>query len=357
MAELFDDFEINRTPRWPRLSRALAGSLVLHGLLTAAVVYVPTLQSMLHIAGMFSGADYVAEDYEMADIRERATMIQLAPQEKLYYPPGYFSNSPFAPPAPVEAQVIEEARVIPTPRPTPRPTPQATPTPAPSPTPDASATPEVAAAVDAKSTTGEAVASSATPADELPKTEEELKKLAERTNTKRFPKINVQPFRDLLKKSKEMMDTGELDLNGTIKMTVEADRNDDGTLSNITITKVSTTNEKLKALVIEFVQALGASRALVVLEGTSHLTMEVESDPSRVSAVVTTTADTPQRASDMALGYNGALALGMLTKSGKDEAEIYKNTKVSASGKNVTMIFGMSRPAVAKMLEKQVKPS
>jgi hypothetical protein len=359
MAELFENFEINRTPRGPRLWRTVAGSFALHAALFALVAYVPTLQSMLHIARLFSDAGYVEEDYELADVRERATMITFAPHEKLYYPPGYFStNAPTAPVA--DAQIVEQARPLPTPRPrpTPRPTPQ--PTPQPTPSPAASASPEVAA--NKQNAPGEPLAG-ATPADPSAtpdadkKTDEEMEKLAQQTKTKRFPKINVQPFKDLLKKSKALMDSGELDLTGTISMAVEADRNDDGTLANIVVTKVSTDNAKLKATAIEFVQALSASKALVALEGTRHLTMTVESNPTLVSANVTTSMDTPERASEMALGYNGMLLLGRLSKSGRDEAEIYKNMRVAASGKTVSMSFGMSRPAVAKMLEKQVRPT
>lgn len=364
MTELFANFEINRAPRWPRLLRAFAGAVALHSLLAALVVYVPTVRSVLHIAGMFSDTEYTDEDYTLAGIRERATMLKFPPREKLYYPPGYFStNSPLAPVAP-DAQIIEEARnVRPTPTPRPRATPKPTPSPAPSPTPDASATPEVAAnkTESDQKATGEATASP-TPADGSAngfdkKTEEEMNKLAEKTKVKRFPPVNVKPFKDLLAKSKTMLDKGELDLKGTITMTIEADRNDDGTLSNITVTKVSTENPKLKAIAVEFVQALGASRALAPLEGTRHITMAVESNPLRIGAVVTTLMDTPERASDMALGYGGMIALARLTKRGRDEGEIYNSTKVSANGREVRMSFGMSREAATKIITKQIPAS
>src|SRR3712207_3259373 len=100
MAELFANFEVNRDRRRPRvLVRTLTGSLALHALFVALVVYVPTVRGMLHLAGMFGDAEYVEEEYELAQIRERATMIRLS-GDKLYYPPGYFSNNPYAKPAP-----------------------------------------------------------------------------------------------------------------------------------------------------------------------------------------------------------------------------------------------------------------
>ena len=340
MAELFERFEINADRRWPRLLRTLAGSLVLHGLLVAAVVFVPSLRSALHIVGVFAGADYVDEDYTLADVRDRATIIRLS-QEKLYYPPGYFTVNPTAPPA-VEEKL--EAKPRPTPRPTPKPTPEATPSPSPE------ATPEAAQTADATQD-ADAAEGSATPA---PKTEDEMKKAAEGLSVKAPPRVNAKPFKDLLVKTKAMVDRGELDLSGTIVLTVEADRNDDGTLSNINVVRASTNNPKLKAVAIEFVQVLSASRALAVLEGTRRMTMTVESTPARVGAVVTTRAESAARAKEMESGYNLLLALARLKKRGPDETAVYQNTKVAAKGNALTLTFGMSRPAVTKMLAKHV---
>jgi hypothetical protein len=120
MAELFTDFEVNKTPRWQKLLRLSGASFVLHTLLFAAVVYVPVLREAFHIAGNFSGAEYVDEDYEKINIRN-AVMIQGS--EKFQYPPGYFTD-PFNSQVP---QIIEQPTPYPTPRPTPRPTPIPTP--------------------------------------------------------------------------------------------------------------------------------------------------------------------------------------------------------------------------------------
>ena len=354
MAKLFENFELNRTPRWPHLARTLAASVFVHAALFAVVAYVPTVRSMLHIAGMFGGAEYVDEDYSRIDIRERAVMLKLdGPQEKLYYPAGYFNNyagQPTAAPAPemIGAEVVQEARNVPPPQPKRR-TPEPTPTPLPTPSPEQE---EVAA--NEGSATGEPVAGE-TPAEAVqPKTDEELDKLAADTKTKRFPKINSKPFKDLLAKGKEMMDAGVIDLKGDISMTIEADRNADGTLANVEVTKVSTTDEDLKTLALEFVQALSASRALSALEGTTHLTMEVESNTAQVSATVTTKMESEAMAKEKALGYNGMLFFGGFTKRGKDEEEIFKSTQISAKDNEITLKFAMTREAAAKLLDKQI---
>lgn len=353
MAQLFQHFEVNRTPRWPIMSRLLAGSIVLHALLITVGAYVPTLRSMLHIAGMFAGADYVDEDYSRIDIRERATMLTLSkPTEKLYYPPGYFTNyadNPALPPG-MEPQLIQEARPVPPP-PMPRPrrvrAPRVIPTPEPSPVAEASPL-EVAS-------NNENAGATPTPTPSgTPMTDAELDRLAAETNVKRFPKINAKPFKDLLAKGKEMMDAGVIDLKGLIAISVEADRNEDGTLANVTVTKINTSDENLKTLALEFVQALSASRALSALDGTKHLTMELESNPTGITAIVKTEMESEAVASERALGYNGMLYFGSFTKKGKDEEEIYKNTKISSTGKEITLTFSMSREVATKILNKQV---
>ncbi|HEV2765093.1 MAG TPA: hypothetical protein VGV38_19075 [Pyrinomonadaceae bacterium] len=332
MAELFDSFEINADRRWPRVLRTLAGSVVVHALLVAAIVFVPSLRSALHLVGVFAGADYVDEDYALADVRDRATIIRLS-QDKLYYPPGYFTVNPTAPRA---------AEAEPTPRPTPNPTPK--PTPKATPTPDAEPSPAVAQNADAAQAEG-------TPA---PKTEEEMKKAAEGLSVKAPPKVNARPFKDLLAKAKTMVDKGELDLSGSITLTIEADRNDDGTLSNIEVVGAAKGDPKLKALAVEFVQVLSASRALAVLEGTRRMTMTVRSTPAHIGATVTTRTESAERAKEMESGYNLLLALGRLKKGKSDEGTVYQNTKVTSNGNNLTVTFGMSRPAVTKMLAKHV---
>src|SRR5215217_4175789 len=117
MAELFDRFEINRTPRWPMLSRLVALSVVAHGLFLVAVVYVPTLRSMLYVASSMSGIKFVNEDYDPTLIGQRATIVRLEPHEKLYYPPDYFGAPEVAETTQLDAMVVQQA--VPPPLPPP----------------------------------------------------------------------------------------------------------------------------------------------------------------------------------------------------------------------------------------------
>lgn len=349
MAELFDSYKFLDKPHGSRLRCAIGGSFVLHALFLACVLYVPTVRSMLHIVGIFADAEYVSEDYKRIAIRERDQVIFLSsPDGKFHYPPGYFSKGALVQ---HNSQSIAEAKPTPTPLPVKQPKTRPTPKPSPSPLPTPEATPAIAQ--NNQQIASAAPSPTPTPEDQQ-KAEQDLNKIAEENKTKRFPKINSKPFKDLLAKGKEMKDKGELDLNGTIQVTIEADRNEDGTLSNVVVVPVAASDKNMKELVKEFVQALSASRALVVLEGTRHLRLKLNLDEKTVFISVVTEVESEERAAQMARGYGGMLFVERWRRSGKNEAAIFNNTNISAQGKLVTVKFQMSRKAAGEMIAKQV---
>lgn len=339
MAELFESFEVNKTPRWRRLLRLAGISFVLHALFFTAIIYVPVLREAFHIGSKFSDAEYVDEDYEKVNIRE-AVMINAG--ERFQYPPGYF-NEQFPPP---DEQIIEQPTPLPTPIPTPIPTPTPEPEPTPSPSPEPSATPAAGS---------DAAAASDKPATEQD-AEKDLDKVAEQNKVKRPRTVNKRPFVDLLVKYNELKDRGELDLKGPVEMTIEADRNSDGTLGNVVVIRKSG-DPKLIEATKDFVAALSASGALDFLEGTDHLILTLKLDDAEVAISASTEVASDAEARQKAIGYNTLLFLGAAARSGRDEATIMKNTKVTASGKQITISFNLPRSALGDMLKKQIPAS
>jgi hypothetical protein len=334
MAELLADFEINKSPRWPKLLRLTSVSFVLHALLFAAVLYVPVLREAFHLGSKFSDAEYVDEDYDKVDIREA---VMIGGSEKFQYPPGYFNND-FNNPAP---EIIVQPTPLPTPIPTPIPTP--TPTPSPSPSPQTTGSPGTSDATVAGTTTENAA-------------EQDLDKVAEQNKVKRPNTVNKRPFVDLLVKYNEMKDKGEIDLNNPVEMTIEADRNEDGTLRNVIVTRESG-DPKLVEATKDFITALSASGALNFLEGTDHLTLTLKLDAVAVSVSASTKAASDAEARQKATGYNALLFIGAAARKGRDEATIMSNTKVTASGKKITINFNLPRSAIGDMLKKQIPAS
>ena len=61
MAELFENIEVNREPRWNVLMRLTGASLIIHLVLLYAVIYVPALRDTLNIASIIASTTVCRE--------------------------------------------------------------------------------------------------------------------------------------------------------------------------------------------------------------------------------------------------------------------------------------------------------
>jgi hypothetical protein len=368
MSELFADSQINRDPRWPILLRLIAASLILHAALLASLVYVPGLREAFNIAGLLANTGYVDRAYLRTEVGEDVQMLTLA-HDKFRYPPGYFAT---------EEQL--KALAVPTP-----PVPQMTFTPnrasqipVPTPTPEASPSPLPEAAPAAKTDVEVAANSKAedlkTPAAD-PKTpeeaEQELNKIAAENNVVRPNEndINTRPLKDWLARANALRDKGQLDLSSEIEITIAASLNTDCKLTNpIVIQK--TGDARLIDVAKDMVSAIGDSGMLSFLRDPRKvkdptklscdampLQVTIKLDENDIAAKVESQADSPERAVEMAKGYNTLLAVGEFAKRGHDEEILYRNTKVTSEGKQILVNFSMPRPTASEMLKKQLPPS
>ena len=350
MAAIFHTHErLNRDTRTPRMLRTVGASLVAHALFIASVVYVPAVRDTFNLSSTLSGLQFVEEDYTKTHVGQRADVMLNFADNKLYYPPGYFSST--ALPAPNDPQLLAEVRPVPTPKPirvkpTPKPTPEASPSP--EATPD-----ETAANEEGGDKTGDPNASP-TPAAS-PQTAEEAERIAKEANVEKFPTINTKPLTDLLKQGKEMRDAKEIDLSGTLEMEVEADREDDGRLSNVEVTGGAASNPKLEQLAKDFIAAISDSKLLAALKGTKHLKMQVKLDDKEVSVRVLTEMASAEEATKMSSGYNGLLFIGALSKKGKDEEALFKSVQIIPEDKQIILTFNMPRKTAGELLTKLIK--
>ena len=345
MAEIFHTHaRLNRDTRTPRMLRTLAASLAAHALFIASVVYVPAVRDTFNLASTLSGLQFVEEDYTKTHVGQRADVMLNFADNKLYYPPGYFSST--ALPSPNDPQVVAEVRPMPTPKPI-RIRPRPTPTPEASPSPEA--TPEETAANDE----GDPNASP-TPAL-TPQTAEEAERIAKEANVEKFPTINTKPFTDLLKQGREMRDAKEIDLSGTLEMEVEADREDDGRLSKVEVTGAAASNPKLVQLAKDFIAAISDSKLLAALKGTKHLKMQVKLDDKEVAVRLLTEMSSADEAAKMSSGYNGLLFIGALSKKGKDEEALFKSVQITPEANQIVLTFNMPRKTAGELLTKLIK--
>ena len=173
---------------------------------------------------------------------------------------------------------------------------------------------------------------------------------------KRPVKVNGRPFRALLFKARRLKDEGALDLSRTLAVTIEADRNTDGTIENVAITGASS-SAGLEALTAEFVDALSESRALSFLEGARHVLMDFRLDPTTLAANLSTEVESDAHAARQARAYNALLVVARLSKRGQPVEAVYNNMTVSANGKQLAFKLEMSREAAGNLLLKQISPN
>ena len=361
MAELFENAEINRESRWQIMTKLAGASLALHATALACLIYVPAVRDTFNIAALLSDTGYVDKAYTRTEIGEDVDVLEL-PKPKFRYPDGYFATetelqlaqalqaNAAAPPITVDLKPIN------IPSPTPEPTPSPLETPSPGASPSAS--------------TATATAQNAQP--ETPKTPEqaeaEMNKIAAENSVVRPSEneINTRPLKDWLARADTMRNKGELDLTAAVEITIAAKLNPDCKLTEANVVQ-KTGDARLVDVAKDMVAAIGDSGMLSFLRDPKKvkdpnvlncdampLQLTIKLDQTEISAKVETEADSAERASEMASGYNGLLLVGQFARRGKDEEVLYRNTKVTSEDKRILVNFSMPRQTASEMLKRQL---
>jgi hypothetical protein len=353
MAELFENAEVNREPRWQILLRLVGASLVLHLLVVYAVIYVPVFRDTLNIAALIAHTKFVDKAYTSTQIGDDVQVVELT--GKFRYPDGYFAtetqvgnavgfmtpqNDPFAP------KIISQARPGGNVDPETSSSPSPSPAPSPSPSPIASPSPTTAA-------------------DKL--TQEQSQKQLEETakqNNLELPaenEINKKALKDFATYANDLRTQGKLDLERAFEIVIEAELDDKGKLQNPRFTKKDG-DENLVDLFGRMVAALNDSGFLVYLQPISKdnpgatVKITIKQGENEVLASVESEASSPDRARSVAKVLNTLLVFGAGSRAGKDEEVLMKNTNATPDGKKVVVNFSMPRQTVVEMLKKQMEP-
>jgi hypothetical protein len=335
---IFEDFEVNGEPFWPKISKLLGGSIVFHALLILAIAFIPPVRDALSLALIFSGGSIVDRPYTKTQIENEGEITEIT-TEKFQYPEGYFAMDqvPLPTPTPTPLPVVASAPFNPAPISPSQLDPLATPSPTASPLIAMNATP-----TPTPNAQDEAARQ---------KAEEELDKVAAENGVKRPREINTRPFKDLLVAAKKLKDEKKLNLDGQIELTVEADRDEQGKLTNAKVTD-KRGDKTLESVALDFVAALSDSGVLDFLEDVKHLRVSVKLDQSNVEVEAATEVVSEERARQLEKTYGWMIVLGRIAKKGKDEEVYYNHTQVSSNQKEVSVKFAMPRAEMSAMLSK-----
>jgi len=334
---LFEHFEVNSEPFWPKVSRLIGGSAALHVVLAACIIFIPPVRSALSIVSFFSGGKFVDRPYNKTQI-ENGDILELT-TEKFHYPEGYFATDQQAMPSPTPPFPTAFPFI---PKNVP-PSQLVGPSPTPAPSPVASPSAAIAANASPAQKTEEQKAAE--------KAEQELDRAAAENGVKRPKEINTRPFKDLLVNAKKMKEDGKLNLDGQIELTVEADRDPDGKLKNAQV-KDKRGDKMLEAVALDLVSALSDSGVLDFLEGTRHLRLTAKLDDKNVEITASTEVESEDRARQMEKGYSLLIVGGRIAKRGKDEEVYYNHTVVTSKDKEVSVKFSISRDEMSQLLTK-----
>lgn len=358
MTELFENFEVNRAPRWHVLAKLVAASLVLHLALLWLTIYVPAFRDTLNIAALIASTKFVEKDYEATQIADDVQLVQL--NEKFRYPDGYFTPDgkvaaefPAQPtPDPFAAQIISQAQ------PQRNVQPELAPSPSPEPSVSPAASPEASAAPSAV-----AQASPTTTPLTPEEAQKQLEKTAEQNNVP-LPdenQINKKVLKDFAAYANDLRNQGKLDLNKPFEIVIEAELDEQGKLKNPRFTKKEG-DENLVEVFGKMIGALNDSGFLTYLQPISKdnpgstVKITVKQGEQEVLASVESEASSPQRAESLARALNNLLFFGAGSRAGKDEEVLMKNTNATPDGKKVVVNFSMPRQSVVDMIKKQMQP-
>lgn len=362
MPELFENVEVNRESRLPVLLRLTGVSLLLHLMMLWAVIYVPAFRDALNIVALVSNTRFVDKPYAATEIGDQVDLVELA-GEKFHYPEGYFALDqqpgagqlataagfdPYAPKIISQAQPEKAVK------------PEASPSPSPATSPPV-ASPSPSPLAAAKQTP----AANANSSGEL--TPEEAQKRLEENAAKNdlvLPdenQINKKALKDFAAYANELKGQGKLDLNKPFEVVIEAELDENGKLKNPRFTKKAG-DPNLVDLFGRMVAALNDSGLLIYLKPINKdnpgakVIFTIKQGETQVEASVESEASSNDSARFLAKALNGSLVLGALSRKGKDEAELMRNTSVSPDGKRILINFSMPRQTVVDLIKKQLEP-
>ena len=353
---LFDHFEVNGEPFWPRILWLVAGSGAWHLVVIVCVILIPTLRDALNLTALFRGAGFVDRPYSRTEIGDNVNIIDFT-TEKFHYPEGYFAmDQQGIPPLPMPVTPPFRPASVP-------PAQVATPTPTATATPVASPPPVIAANTG---NTGDGKIPDAKPspaqtADDksTEQAQKELEAASKKTGIElpQEGEINKAPFKDLAAYATQLRDEGKLDFAKPFEISIDTTLDKDGKLVNSTVAR-KTGDETLVELAKRLVGAMNDSGVLFYLKkinedkpGTKVI-FTVKQEGNDVVATVESEVSSADSANKLARGFGVMLLAGAASRKGHDEEVLMKSTKVSADNNKVVFKLTMARPDVVDIVKK-----
>src|SRR5438105_12276676 len=314
---LFENFEVNREPIWPKFKWLIAQSAAWHVLVITCVLLIPPDRNALSIAMIVSGGRFVDKPYNKSEIGD-ADITELT-LEKFHYPEGYFAMDQQGMPNPTpqflgSSFTPRSFKPVPvySPSPTPMPSPTATPSPAiaANKLPDATAKPSATAKIaDDKA---------------AEKAQQRLESASKATGIElpQEGEVNKTPFKDLAAYATDLKNQGKLDFEKPFEISIDTELNKEGKLINPKVTK-KTGDPNLADLGTRLVEAMNESGILVYLKKINEdkpgtkVTFTIKQDGKEVTATVESEVASVVSARQLANAFSFMLDVGAESRRAK----------------------------------------
>ena len=347
---LFDDFEVNHQPFWPRVKWLLAGSLAWHALIVTCIMLIPPVRDALSIAFVFSGGRFVDRPYSKTNIA-RGDILEIT-TEKFHYPEGYFAMDQLAMPSPTPIGPAFSPRAF---NPS---TASAGPSPSPIPSISPGASPLIAANTDKEAKPNPSPAKN--DEDKLAdQAQQELIAASKKTgiDLPQEGEINKAPFKDLGAFAAQLRDQGKLDFNKPFEVAIDTSLDKDGKLVKPTVSRRAG-DDTLVELGTRLVAAMNDSGVLVYLKKINKdkpdtkVVFTIKQDGTDVVATVESEVSSADSARIMSKDFAIMLLWGAASRKGHDEAVLMNNTKVTSDGNKLVFKLTMAHQDVVDIVKK-----
>lgn len=173
--------------------------------------------------------------------------------------------------------------------------------------------------------------------------------------------VNRKPLIDFADVVAAQWAAKQIDLNQPFTISLDGVLTSDGKLDPKK-SKFDPTKEKGDQKMIntakEALEALGQSGFLTYLRslGVDKVNIYVVQDDNQISAVITSSQKSPERAKSIASGLNNYISIGKIAaKDPSDELTLLKGATVTPDGSNFVLNFAVPKPVAQEMINRKLK--
>jgi hypothetical protein len=173
--------------------------------------------------------------------------------------------------------------------------------------------------------------------------------------------VNKKPLTDFADDVATQWAENKIDLNQQFTVTLDGVLTNDGKLdpqkSKFDPTKEKG-DEKMINVAKEALEAVGQSGFLTYLKslGVDKVNIVVIQDDKQISAIITSSQRSPERARTISSGLTNYISIGkMAAKDPSDELTLLNGVTVTADGSNFVLSFAVPKPIAQEMINRKLK--